>query len=109
MPAQDLVDTSGVFAQNIDFFGSDFTTSGGPGGTRARRIRITIIATTAVNIQATLDGATYFDIGVTVANALTTLYLATRDTDLLNLRTSTVAGVTLTALRVDEMFNDLSA
>ncbi len=109
MPAQDLVDTSGVFAQNIEFFGSDFQTQGGPGGSRARRVRITIIATTAVNIQATLDGVAFFDIGVTVANALTVLYLPTRDTDLLNLRTDNVAGITLTALRVDELFNDLGA
>jgi hypothetical protein len=109
MPAQDLVDTSGAFAQNIEFFGSDFQTQGGPGGSRARRIRIAIVATTAVNIQATFDGAVFFDIGLTVANALTVIYLPTRDTDLLNLRTSTVAGVTLTALRVDELFNDLGA
>jgi len=106
MPAQELADVSGAFAQNVEFFGSDLSTQGGPGGSRARRVRLTIIATTAVNLQATLDGVAFFNIGVTIANSLVIINLPTRDTDLVNFRTDAVAGITITALRVDEIISE---
>jgi len=94
---------SGVFAQNIAWFGAQ----GVPCiGKPACKFRITFAISSAVVVQVTLDNANYYSLNSNdahIADSWYDYFLNARKGDVLNIRTNDAAGTTVRRCRIDEV------
>jgi len=96
--------TPGVFAQNAEFLASDIK-SGARFDAGSTKILITIQLTTAVKIQATIDGTLfgYLNGGVAlVAGSIFEFGVRVKHGALINLRTDDAAGTTVSFCEIHE-------